>query len=79
MLTDSGLNFEKFRELYGFNFQDIRHEEFFEDYLEYFKYCGAVFEEDSEKMWVRPETRVMAHIQSFAMSVLRPTSAARNI
>ena len=69
LLTNTGINFRNFRRLFGFDFSEIRNQPSFEADLDFFRRCGAVFEETTEHLLVTEETRHKAYIESYALSL----------
>jgi coproporphyrinogen III oxidase-like Fe-S oxidoreductase len=69
IITDEGIQFDRFRRLFGFDFADVRDHPVIAGYLEYFRACGAEYIEDEEGLRVRPATRTLAHLNSYGASV----------
>jgi oxygen-independent coproporphyrinogen-3 oxidase len=68
LLTSRGIDFRKFRRLFGFDFAEIRNRRSFETGLDFFRHCGAAFEETDEHIALTDETRHHAYVMSYAMS-----------
>jgi putative oxygen-independent coproporphyrinogen III oxidase len=69
LLTSTGINFHNFKRLFGFDFAEIRNQPSFEAGLDFFRRCGAVFEETKEYLTLTDESRHKAYINSYAMSL----------
>ena len=69
LLTSKGLNFQNFKRLFGFDFAEIRNRPSFEEGLDFFRRCGAVFEETSEHLALTDETKHKAYVMSYALSL----------
>ena len=70
LLTSTGIDFHNFKRLFGFDFAEIRNRPSFEEGLDFFRRCGAVFEETEEYLALTDETRHKAYIMSYAMSLV---------
>ncbi|MGH9347564.1 MAG: coproporphyrinogen-III oxidase family protein [Vicinamibacterales bacterium] len=68
MLTEEGVRYDLFRNLFGIEFSDMRRHPLLQRYVEYFRQCGAEFVDDGERLYVRPDTRTRAHLRSYGMS-----------
>jgi oxygen-independent coproporphyrinogen-3 oxidase len=68
LLTSTGIHYGNFRRLFGFDFAEIRNQPSFEEGLDFFRRCGAVFEETAEHFRLTDETRHKAYVNSYAMS-----------
>jgi coproporphyrinogen III oxidase-like Fe-S oxidoreductase len=68
MLTEEGVRYALFRNLFGLEFSDIREQPRLKGYMEYFRQCGAEFVDDGERLYVPPESRARAHLNSYGMS-----------
>ena len=69
LLTNTGINFQNFKRLFGFDFAEIRNQRSFESDLDFFRRCGAVFEETKDYLTVTDESRHQAYINSYAMAL----------
>lgn len=63
MLTEAGIQFDRFQDRFGFPFQEIRRDRQIVRMLEYYEGCGAVFEEDDVRLRVSAATRAEAFIR----------------
>ena len=70
LLTSRGIDFHKFKRLFGFDVAEIRNRPSFEVGLDFFRRCGAAFEETEEHLALTDETRHKAYVMSYAMSLL---------
>jgi hypothetical protein len=49
----------------------------FRRYVEYFRASGALFVDDGDRLYVRPETRTAAHLSSYGLSIEYQSPVAR--
>jgi coproporphyrinogen III oxidase-like Fe-S oxidoreductase len=68
LLNWSGINYERFENIFGFPFAALRNEPIFEQYLTYFQSLGAEIVEDEHGIRVTEETRIGAHLRSYIKS-----------
>jgi oxygen-independent coproporphyrinogen-3 oxidase len=68
LLTSRGIDFARFKRLFGFDFAEVRNRRSFEEGLDFFRGCGAAFEETGERLALTEETRHKAYVMSYAMS-----------
>nr|QEO74824.1 Radical SAM domain protein [uncultured bacterium] len=66
VLTEMGINYERFARIAGFPFAAIRRHPYMEVLMQYYVDCGSTFQETREGLKVQPETRSTAHINHLA-------------
>jgi coproporphyrinogen III oxidase-like Fe-S oxidoreductase len=69
IITDEGIRYDEFRRLFGFDFSDVRNHPVLRGYLDYFRACGAELVDEGDRLSVRPDTRTLAHLNSYGASV----------
>ena len=68
LLTSSGVDFRRFKRLYGFDFAEVRDRASMVEALEFFRRCGAAFDETDERLALTDATRHRAYVKSYAQS-----------
>jgi len=68
LLTSRGIDYRRFKRLYGFDFAEIRNRSSFEEGLDFFRRCGAAFEETDQHLALTDATRHTAYVMSYAQS-----------
>jgi oxygen-independent coproporphyrinogen-3 oxidase len=63
-----GVDYDRFERLFGYPFAALREQPVFEEYLAYYRLCGASIMEDAHRLWVTPSTQLRAHLGSYATS-----------
>jgi len=69
IITADGIRYDRFRRLFGFEFAEVRQHPVVRGYLDYFRACGADLIDHGDRLAVSPETRTMAHLNSYGASV----------
>jgi coproporphyrinogen III oxidase-like Fe-S oxidoreductase len=76
LATEEGVNFENFRRFFGFEFQQVRKHPAVRAYLSYYRYCGAVFDETTERLTITRESRAHAYINVWSKAKMPASTAA---